>query len=281
MGKARGLGWVVLVAVVGCGSREESQPPAPPPVEATTQAERAEAPPAPVPSVEPPPATPISIELDDGNGEVERCSLTATASGVTASCPTVTVTCREATRGDLTPDAGAELVSFCRVGEDGQTAVVVSSPAAVRWAQVLGGDCELGPQVSVEVVSAVEDASRELLVHLALCHQVARIRDEDRLLRWRDGDFVEIARAEVDCDFRGDTSGESEDEGPNDYQCTGGYLTIAPGPRPATVTTVGCTECIVGEPGSARILTEPGTVLTTRRWSPSDAAFVAQAPAAP
>lgn len=165
----------------------------------------------PEPEAPAPPAEPPSSTIDLVNDT--RCTITVAGEGLTARCEggTETLACSPVGRGDLAPTHGEERIHRCDWEDMGTTVLVVSS-AWTMWAELVGGGpCETPAPLEFLVVDAVADPLRELMVRQGECPEPGMItRRYERILKWRERAMEEIAAAAMQCQWTGDTTGETE-----------------------------------------------------------------------
>ncbi len=220
-------------------------------------------------------------------GEDPPCLLRAVAGVVTAECARGALTCTAVARGDLAPVSGDEVVFRCEDRERVHRVLAIANGPSVLWAYrindapdgsgaVLDSDCAIAPRVAVEVVDAVEDTPREMLMHVTGCEGTDFV-DRDVLWKWRGDRMQLVARATFGCQTTADTGDPEREAPPEDelWACEGGYLDVGGAAQGWTITedTLEFAR-IRGDRGrNGRVVTPPGGPRRTLRWDPGTFRF--------
>jgi hypothetical protein len=233
------------VLMIGCGEDERPRPePAAevdPPAEERVAEE--EAPAAEEPADPPPAGEERTVNVDVPSG---TCVLRASGDAVSAECSEgSSLTCSAITRADLMPDAGEEQVFRCINEDDGAYIVAVVATSAILPIDLVVS-CEAPSEREIRVVDVVADAPRELLAHRGECTEPGgNSPSADAIYKWQEGaGMVQIAEATVDCEWTGDTSGET-DTPDAPYVCSGSALELGGTTEAPTVTEIEYSESTV------------------------------------
>lgn len=224
----------------------------------------------------PPPAEgEARVEVGD-----DACTLRASAQRVTATCARGAIACTEVARADIAPMPGDEVVSLCTATTGLERAfMVLSTASAVISAERVDieaeayEECEALPRIRFEAVNAVDDAPRELLMHISECNVPGSMSDWDTLWKWHDDGLQTIAEASVECSYTGSTGDPDEPAPPENerYRCSGGYLDVGGAARGWVVTTDQYDERSVSgdHDANGRVLMGSRGRRQTQRWDAS------------